>query len=261
MLYNFIPNIFSLNVLVPWSNKVLKAHLMLLWSLLALAGFNTPVMAELDKVDRDAMHRVIKQYIMDNPEVLRDALMELASREKQAVITAGLANLRRDDGDPVIGNVNGSLAVYEFSDYNCGYCKRMFPIIQQLLANNDDIRLVVKEFPILGQSSLIAARAGVAAQKQGKFPAFHREMMIYRGQVSEATIMIAARTAQLDLNQLRQDMDSPATKAIIERTRASAAALDLNGTPALVIGETIIPGAVSTEKLQNVINRERAKQL
>ena len=197
---------------------------------------------------------------MDNPEVLRDALMELASREKQTVISAGLANLRRDDGDPVIGNVNGSLAVYEFSDYNCGYCKRMFPIIQQLLANNDDIRLVVKEFPILGQSSLIAARAGVAAQKQGKFPAFHREMMIYRGQVSEATIMMAARTAQLDLNQLRQDMDSRATNAIIDRTRASAAALDLSGTPALIIGETIIPGAVSIEELQNAINRERAEQ-
>ena len=260
MLYNFIPTIFSSNILAPQSNKVLKAHLMLLWSLLALTGFNTPAIAELDKVNRAAMHRVIKQYIMDNPEVLRDALMELAAREKQAVISAGLAKLRRDDGDPIMGNVNGSLVVYEFSDYNCGYCKRMFPTIQQLLANNDDIRLVVKEFPILSQSSLIAARAGVAAQKQGKFPAFHREMMIYRGQVSEAAIMTAARTAQLDLNQLRPDMDSPATNAIIDRTRAGAAALNLNGTPALVVGETIIPGAVSIEKLQDVINRERANQ-
>ena len=197
---------------------------------------------------------------MDNPEVLRDALMELAAQEKQALIAAGLAKLRRDDGDPVMGNVKGSLVIYEFSDYNCGYCKRMFPTIQQLLANNDDIRLVVKEFPILSQSSLIAARAGVAAQKQGKFPAFHREMMIHRGQVSEAAIMKAARTAQLDLDQLRQDMDSLATNAIIDRTRAGAAALDINGTPALVVGETIIPGAVSIEKLQDVINRERAKQ-
>ena len=259
MLRNFIPTTFSLNISALWSNKVLKTHLMLLGSLLALAGFNTPAISHLDEGDRAAMHRLIKQYIMDNPEVLRDALLELAAQEKQAIIAAGLAKLRLDNGDPVMGNVNGSLVIYEFSDYNCGYCKRMFPTIQQLLANNDDIRLVVKEFPILSQSSLIAARAGVAAQKQGKFPAFHKEMMIYRGQASEATIMKAARAAKLDLNQLRQDMDSPATNAIIDRTRAGAAALDLNGTPALVVGETIIPGAVSIEKLQDVINRERAK--
>jgi protein-disulfide isomerase len=260
MLHNFISTIFSFDLLKRWSNKVLKTHLMLLGSLLALAGFDTPAIADLDKIDRAAMHRVIKQYIIDNPEVLRDALMGLAAQEKQAIITAGLTKLRRDDGDPVIGNVNGSLVIYEFSDYNCGYCKRMFPTIQQLLANNEDIRLVVKEFPILSQSSLIAARAGIAAQKQGKFPAFHREMMNYPGQVSEATIMKAARTAQLDLSQLRRDMNSPAIKAIIDRTRAGAAALDLNGTPALVVGETIIPGAVSMEKLQDIINRERAKQ-
>ncbi len=260
MLRNSIQTVFSLNILALKSDKGLKTLLMLLGLLLALAGFNRPAIADLDKVDRAAMHQVIKQYIMDNPEVVRDALIELAAREKQAIITAGLTKLRRDDGDPVMGNVNGSLVIYEFSDYNCGYCKRMFPTIQQVLASNDDVRLVVKEFPILSQSSLIAARAGVAAQKQGKFPAFHREMMIYRGQVSEAAIMTAARTAQLDLNQLRQDMDSPATNAIIDRTRAGAAALDINGTPALVVGETIISGAVSTEKLQNVINLERAKQ-
>ena len=260
MLHNFNSAIVSLNVLTLWSHNVLKKNLILLGSLLAMTGLNTPAMAELDKVDRAVMHRVIKQYIMDNPEVLRDALMGLAAREKQAMITAGLTKLKRDNGDPIMGNVSGSLVIYEFSDYNCGYCKRMFPTIQQLLADNDDIRLVVKEFPILSQSSLIAARAGVAAQKQDKFPAFHREMMTYRGQVNEAVIMTAARNAQLDLDQLRQDMDSPTTTAIIDRTRASAEALNLNGTPALVVGDTIIPGAVEIEKLRNVIKRERAKQ-
>ena len=260
MLRDFIPTIFSLKFLALWSNKLLKTHLVFLGLLLALTEYNTPAIADIDKVDRAAIHQMIKQYIRDNPEVLRDALLKLAAQEKQAVIAAGLAKLRRDNGDPIMGNINGSLVIYEFSDYNCGYCKRMFPTIQRLLANNEDIRLVVKEFPILGQSSLIAAKAGVAAQKQGKFPAFHREMMIYRGQVNEAAIMKAARTAKLDLNQLRQDMDSRSTNAIIDRTRAGAAALDLNGTPALVVGQTIIPGAVSIEKLQNIIDRERAKQ-
>ena len=137
---------------------MLKTYLMLFGPLLVLSGFGAPAIADLSHADRAEMQRVIKQYILDNPEVVRDALMELAAREKRASITAGLAKVRRDDGDPVMGNVNGNLVVYEFSDYNCGYCKRMFPTIQQLLANNDDIRLVVKEFPILSQSSLITLR-------------------------------------------------------------------------------------------------------
>ena len=260
MLINFLRSIYPFTSLVFSTTKVLKKNIILVCLSLTLAGFNTPATADLDKLDRAAMHQVIKQYIMDNPEVLRDALMDLAAREKQAIINAGLAKLRRDNGDPIMGNVNGSLVIYEFSDYNCGYCKRMFPTIQQLLANNDDIRIVVKEFPILSQSSLIAAQAGIAAQKQGKFPAFHREMMTYRGRISETTIMTAARNAEIDLDRLRQDMDSPTTNAIIDRTRASAAALEVNGTPALVVGDTIIPGAVSMKELQNIINRQRAKQ-
>jgi protein-disulfide isomerase len=260
MLIRFLLIIAPPNILTHGLHKMMKTHLMLLGSFLILSGLSAPAIADLGKDDRAIMQQVIKQYIMDNPEILRDALIELAAREKQATISAGLDEVRRDDGDPVMGNANGSLVIYEFSDYNCGYCKRMFPTIQQLLANNDDIRMVVKEFPILGQSSLIAARAGVAAQKQGKFSAFHNEMMTYRGQISEATIMTAARTAKLNLDQLRQDMDSPATNTIIDRTRAVAAALEINGTPALVVGETIIPGCVSIEELQNVIRRERAKQ-
>ena len=132
--------------------------------------------------------------------------------------------------------------------------------IQQMLSVNDDVRMVVKEFPIVSQSSLIAARAGIAAQGQGKFLSFHSNMMNYRGQISEASIMEAARTAGLDLDRLEQDMNSATTNAIIERTRDGAAALKLTGTPALVIGNTVIPGAISLEELQDVVDRERAKQ-
>jgi protein-disulfide isomerase len=260
MSLNFVSTVISSNTPVIKNLKVLKICLILIAGLSVLCGFGGLAIADFDKDDRAAMERVIEQYIKDNPEVLRDALIGLAEKEEQANITAGLAKVRLDEGDPIIGNVNGNLVVYEFSDYNCGYCKRMFPAIQQLITNNLDIRVVVKEFPILSQSSLTAARAGIAAQKQQKFPAYHREMMTYRGQVNDASIMAAARTAGLDLDQLRLDMDSPTTSAIIDRTRAGAAALNLNGTPALVVGETIIPGAVSFDKLQDIINSERVKQ-
>ena len=260
MLFHFGSTNFLSNNVTRKSLNTIKIYPILLGGFWILTGFFAPAFADSGKVDRTTMQRVIKQYIMDNPEVIRDALMELAAREKQAIISAGLAELRRDDGDPVMGNINGSFVIYEFSDYNCGFCKRMFPTIEQLLANDDSIRLVVKEFPILSQSSVTSARAGVAAQKQGKFTSFHKEMMKFRGPVSESTIIEAARTAQLNLKQLRQDMDSPATTAIIDRTRSSAAALDISGTPALVIGDTIIEGAISIEELQNVITRERAKR-
>ena len=214
----------------------------------------------LDQDGRAIMRQVIEKYIKDNPEVLRDSLLGLAAREEKARIKAGIKKVRLDEGDPIMGNKNGSVVIYEFSDYNCGYCKRMFAPIQQLLSNNYDIRLVIKEFPILSQTSLTAARAGVAAQKQGNYASFHSEMMTYRGQISNASIMAAAGKSGLDLRQLQQDMDSAATTAIIERTRSGAAALGLNGTPAFVIGETVISGAVSSDELQNLIDRERSKQ-
>ena len=186
--------------------------------------------------------------------------MELADREEKVRRMEGLEKVRVDEGDPVMGNVHGKIVVYQFSDYNCGYCKRMFKPIQKMLANNDDVRMVVKEFPILSQLSLMAAKAGIAAQKQGKFLSFHGKMMNYRGQINEGSIMEAAQTAGLDLDQLRQDMESTLTNAIIERTRVGAAALNLKGTPALVIGETVIPGAINLEELQRVVDRERAKK-
>jgi len=220
----------------------------------------TPVKADLDQKDRAEMQQVIEQYIKDNPQVLRDALVSLAAREEAERVKAGVMAVRNDDGDPVMGNPNGSLTVYEFSDYNCGYCKRMFASVQQMLAKNDDVRMVIKEFPILSQSSVTAAKAGIAAQKQGKFAPFHTEMMTYRGQVNDASIMAAAATAGLNLEQLKQDMDSPETTAIIGRTRRAAAALNINGTPGLVIGDNVVPGAISSEELQKLIDQERGKQ-
>ena len=184
----------------------------------------------------------------------------MSAREEAERLQAGIKLVRDDEGDPVMGNPNGSLTVYEFSDYNCGYCKRMFAPIMQMLAANSDVRMVIKEFPILSQSSVTAAKAGIAAKKQGKFKSFHAEMMTYRGQVNDTSIMQAAGEAGLDLAQLKQDMDSPETTAIITRTRSAAAALSINGTPALVIGDTVVPGAISMEELQTVINKVRNKQ-
>ena len=220
----------------------------------------TFIKADLDKADQAEFNAVIENFIRTNPEVVRDALIALAAREEAELKQTGLAKMRDDLGDPVMGNPNGNLTLYEFSDYNCGYCKRIFEPIQQLLRGNPDVRLVIKEFPILSPSSLVAAKAAIAAEMQGKFGAYHIAMMTYRGQITDDVVMRLAAQAGVDEKQLKVDMESQKTAAIIQRTREAATALKINGTPGLVIGNTVVPGAIGLDELIKLIAEERNKQ-
>ncbi|MEK9797915.1 MAG: DsbA family protein [Alphaproteobacteria bacterium] len=216
--------------------------------------------ADLDATDRATLNSIIEDFIRNNPEIVRDTLIALAAREEAERKQTGLAKVRDDQGDPVMGNANGTITLYEFSDYNCGYCKRVFEPIQQLVRDNPDVRLVIKEFPILSQSSLVAAKAAIAAEMQGKFGDYHIAMMTYRGQITDAVVMRMAAQAGVDIEQLKSDMESPKTMAIIQRTREAAAALEINGTPGLVVGDTIVPGAIGLDELVKLIADERNKQ-
>ena len=216
--------------------------------------------ADLDATDRSTLNSIIEDFIRNNPEIVRDTLIALAAREKAERKQTGLSKVRDDQGDPVMGNANGTITLYEFSDYNCGYCKRVFEPIQQLVRDNPDVRLVIKEFPILSQSSLVAAKAAIAAEMQGKFGDYHIAMMTYRGQITDAVVMRMAAQAGVDIEQLKFDMESPKTMAIIQRTREAAAALEINGTPGLVVGDTIVPGAIGLDELVKLIAKERNKQ-
>ena len=216
--------------------------------------------ADLDATDRATLNSIIEDFIRNNPEIVRDTLIALAAREKAERKQTGLSKVRDDQGDPVMGNANGTITLYEFSDYNCGYCKRVFEPIQQLVRDNPDVRLVIKEFPILSQSSLVAAKAAIAAEMQGKFGDYHIAMMTYRGQITDAVVMRMAAQAGVDIEQLKSDMESSKTLAIIQRTREAAAALEINGTPGLVVGDTVVPGAIGLDDLVKLIAEERNKQ-
>jgi len=216
--------------------------------------------ADLDATDRATLNSIIEDFIRNNPEIVRDTLIALAAREEAERKQTGLAKVRDDQGDPVMGNANGTITLYEFSDYNCGYCKRVFEPIQQLVRDNSDVRLVIKEFPILSQSSLVAAKAAIAAEMQGKFGDYHIAMMTYRGQITDAVVMRMAAQAGVDIEQLKSDMESSKTMAIIQRTREAAAALEINGTPGLVVGDTVVPGAIGLDELIKLIAEERNKQ-
>jgi protein-disulfide isomerase len=190
--------------------------------------------------------------------VVREALLALAEREDAERRAQAMSILKNDEGDPFLGNPDASFVIYEFSDYNCGYCKRVFKPLQDLIAADSDIKLVIKEFPILSESSLLAAQAGIAAQAQGVFEDFHVAMMTARGAISMDSIMAAAQSAGADLDRLQADMTSPAVETIIARTRIAAQQLEISGTPGLVIGRQVIPGAISLDQMREIIAAERA---
>jgi protein-disulfide isomerase len=148
-----------------------------------------------------------------------------------------------------MGNPNGALTMVEFLDYNCGYCMRSYPEVEQLLADNKDLRLVIKEFPVLGPGSEFAAKAALASRRQGKYDQFFHALMQHKGAKNEAVVMAAASATGLDLDKLRQDMADPAIAAIIARNYQLAEALAINGTPAFVIADKIEHGAVGREAL------------
>jgi protein-disulfide isomerase len=225
-----------------------------------MMSLTSPLQADLTSADKAKLDDMIRIYIEKNPGVIRDALQQLAEREEREQKLAALAFLEMSEGDPVLGNPDGSLVIYEFSDYNCGYCKRVFGPIQEVLAEDNDIRFVVKEFPILSQSSMVAAQAAIAIQTQGVFPQYHATMMTNPGAISMDTILAAARDAGADIDQLQRDMRSAETAAVINRTRMSAEQLQISGTPGLIIGSTIVPGAISGDELRRLIAEERSRR-
>ena len=230
----------------------------LLAALILATSLQLPAAADILDGDRAAFNKMIEEYIRANPKVVREALISLAEREERDRRQDAMVILRDDAGDPVLGNPEGSFVVYEFSDYNCGYCKRVFEPLMELIGEDGDIRLVVKEFPILSQSSMLAAQAGIAAQAQGIFPEFHIAMMTSRGAITMDSILEAAKAAGADLGRLQADMNSPEVATILDRTRLAAQQLEISGTPGLVIGSQVIPGAISIEQMREIIAAERA---
>ncbi len=235
---------------------------------LALAAVAPPASAaEMKAEQRKAIENVIDDYLLRNPEVIERAIQALEAKreaEKQRAATAALETYRRDLFDapatPVGGNVRGDVTVVEFFDYRCGVCRRVHPVVAQLTASDKGIRRVYIEWPILGPQSVYAARAALAAVKQGdgKYLRFHDLMMETRGALNKAAVLALAERAGLDRRQLERDIAAPEIDRIIERNHAIARELDLGGTPSFVIGRQVIRGARDLETLRRFVADARA---
>ncbi|MBW8728935.1 MAG: DsbA family protein, partial [Inquilinus limosus] len=164
----------------------------------------------------------------------------------------------RSASSPVIGNAQGDVTLVEFFDYQCGYCKRAQPDLERLVKQDTGLKVVLKEFPILGPASVTAARASLAAKMQGKYLEFHTKMMGLKGQLTDQVIYDTAQQVGLDLDKLKQDMNDASVVAELRANMDLAQALGVQGTPAFVINDQIIPGAVGFDALKSEIDKERA---
>ena len=222
----------------------------------------------LSPAEGAAVDERIRAYLLENPEVILEALEVLEARRQaqaeatDAALTAEHAEALLDDGySAVLGDPDGDVTIVEFIDYRCGYCKRAHPQTRALLEADGNIRLVVKEFPILGPASLEAARAAMAALRIApeRYKPFHDALMRLRGQLDEAATFRLAEEAGLDPDRLRAAMQSEgdAIAAEIRETYDLARALGIEGTPAFVIGDSILRGLADPERMRALVAEAR----
>ncbi len=209
--------------------------------------------------------QIMRNALRTDPSILRDALMQLradaeAQQEKHDTdaVQANRAALFFHPGDPVLGNPHGKITIVEFFDVRCPYCRRMRPAIQTLIAHNPDLRIVMKDLPILGPASVLGAQALLAAQPQGGYAAMQNALMREGVNVDTDTIKQAAEHAGLDWPKLRQAMSSSAVQQQIDENLRLAGKLGLHGTPALIFGNRVVPGALDAHDLQQMVNALRS---
>ncbi|KLN59604.1 hypothetical protein WH96_16865 [Kiloniella spongiae] len=214
-----------------------------------------------------AFEEAVKEYLLKNPEVIIDSLtryQELqAQREeeqKQHAIVSNVEELHNSPTSPYIGNPDGDVVLVEFFDYRCPYCHKAASIVEQLVEDDPNLKVVMKEFPILSPESMIAARAALAAMKQGKYNEYHFALMDNASDLSQARLFDLAEELDLDLDRFKEDMKSPEIGQEILNTRTLAQKIGANGTPAFVVGTTSVPPNTTYEQFKALIESIRAEK-
>lgn len=238
---------------------------------LALAAVAAPLLFPVqanafDAAQRGEIESIVHAYLLEHPEVILEAVdtirtkneADAAEKSKNSIVSNRDA-LRNDPESPTTGNPNGDVVLVEFFDYNCGYCKSVQKELMDLIKNDGKIKFVFKELPILSESSLAATKAALAAHRQGKYVEYHTALMGKRGALDKDSILQLARDVGLDVNRLKADMESPEIARIIAKEKELGEQIGVRGTPAFVLGDRLIGGAVPKAELIGMIAAERGK--
>ena len=197
-----------------------------------------------DAKQKDAIKAIVREYLLEKPEVLKEAINELNKRQEAAAAEErkkALAPLYKDQTPFSTGD--GKITLVEFFDYNCGYCRKAFHNVLDLSKEEKNFRVVFVEFPILTEGSRVASEAAIAATRQGKYFEFHRALITYNGPVKADTVFKVAADVGLDVEKLKKDMKAPEVNALIEKNLQLGTSMGVQGTPAFFIGDQAIPGA------------------
>ncbi|MCA8931285.1 MAG: DsbA family protein [Rhodospirillaceae bacterium] len=233
----------------------------------SLAATGPAAAQTFDADDRAEIEQIVHDYLLDHPEVIVDAINVLQARQDEAARAAQQSALEergdeifRSPASPFMGEADGDVVLVEFFDYQCGYCARMLDDVFALSDEDDALRVVFKELPILGPASTLASQVALASRLQDEavYVPLHNALMSYEGPLNEEVIFSIAGQFDLDLDRLRDDMDDPQVVGEIQANLRLADALGIRGTPAFAIGEQLIPGAVGIEVLRQLVDQQRS---
>ena len=241
--------------------------MVVLFSFLSVLGLATSKAAELTTGQQNEIKALIRDYLIKNPEIIQEALNELEKRQadqekanQNKALSEWLPVIMKSGRSTVLGNPKGDVTLVEFFDYNCGYCKRALTDLQKLMDSDKNLRVIIRDFPVLGPDSVESAVVAVAVRQHlsgPKYMEFHVKLLETKGRIGKDRALAVAKEMNVDLQKLQKDMDLPETKAILSETMQIGDALRLQGTPAYLIGEEIVFGAVGYQSLKDAIDSTR----
>jgi protein-disulfide isomerase len=235
----------------------------------ALAALVAPASAQSFSPDqRGEIEKIVREYLLSNPQLLQDVMAELEKRQQQAELDKHRAAIKEhaelifdSPRQVTLGNPKGDVTFVELFDYNCGYCKRALTDMLDLMKADPKVKVVLKEFPVLGEGSTQAAQVAVAVRMQDKtgkkYLEFHQKLLTGRGAADKARAMAVAKEVGLDMARLEKDMASDEVKNTLAESFKIAEAMGLNGTPSYVIGNEAVIGAVGLATLKEKVNVAR----
>ncbi|OWV79636.1 disulfide bond formation protein DsbA [Rhizobium sp. R634] len=223
--------------------------------------------AALDDQQKKEFGEFIKQYLIENPEIMLDVQEALQKKQEAArLVKANMAieenstDIFESKNDVILGNPKGDVTVVEFFDYNCSYCRHALPDMQAMLKKDKNVRFVLKEFPILGPDSVAAHKVADAFRKVApeKYADFHVALLSSEGRASEDSAIAVASTLGVSEDKLRAEMAKSPNDEIVQATYQLASSLGISGTPSYVIGTELVPGAVGLDDLESKVKNMRS---